>query len=165
LPHSLDEINAMARDEFVRVIGPAFEHSPWIAEKTWDARPFERIEILHRKLCRTMREATEAQQLALICAHPDLVGKAVLTSESTGEQTAAGLMDLNAEEVTLFQQYNVKYKERFGFPFIICARLNKKESMLEAFPRRLKNEAKTELSTALAEIEKIASLRLHDFIV
>lgn len=154
----------MALDEFVRVIGPTFEHSPWIAEKTWSERPFGSIDELHEKLCRTLQEADEAQQLALIRAHPDLVGKAVLTTESTGEQTAAGLMELSPEEVEFFQRHNAAYKKRFGFPFVVCARLIKKETILEAFPRRLQNDAATERNTALSEIEKIASLRLHDLI-
>jgi 2-oxo-4-hydroxy-4-carboxy-5-ureidoimidazoline decarboxylase len=93
-----------------------------------------------------------------------LVGRAVLTAESQGEQAAAGLADLSAEEVALFREHNAAYREKFGFPFIICARLNKKEAILEAFPRRLANDAATEAAAALEEIHKIAALRLHDIL-
>ncbi len=160
----LSEINALSREEFVAVVGPVFEHSPWIAALTWKERPFASIEELHAQLCRTVRDSGQDPQLALLRAHPDLVGRATLTAESTREQTAAGLMNLTAEEVVLFQKYNTEYKDRFGFPFVICARLNKKATMLEAFPKRLDNDDATELATALTEIEKIAELRLRDLL-
>ncbi|MBJ7327080.1 MAG: 2-oxo-4-hydroxy-4-carboxy-5-ureidoimidazoline decarboxylase, partial [Chthoniobacterales bacterium] len=91
-------------------------------------------------------------------------GRAVLTAESQGEQAAAGLDALSAEEVDIFRRSNAAYREKFGFPFIICARLNKKDAILEAFPRRLLNDTATEQKTALDEIHKIAARRLHDIL-
>jgi OHCU decarboxylase len=92
------------------------------------------------------------------------VGRAVLTHESEGEQAAAGLSDLSSEERAAFESYNAEYKARFGFPFVICARLNKKDAILEAFPKRLLNSPEVERQTALAEISKIAWLRLQDLV-
>jgi OHCU decarboxylase len=152
--------------EFVRIVGPVFEHSPWIAEVAWAKRPFASVEKLHSALCQTVREAGEEKQRALIRAHPDLVGRAALdgtlTRESTGEQASAGLNKLSPEEITLFQKQNAAYREKFGFPFVICARLNKKEAILVGFERRLKNSHKQEIQAALEEIFKIAELRLRD---
>ena len=102
------------------------------------------------------------EQLALIRAHPDLVTRAVLTRESEGEQAHAGLDDLSANEARQFQEYNAAYRERFDFPFVICARLNKKEAILRAFPERLENSREKEIEIALGEIYKIAELRLRD---
>jgi 2-oxo-4-hydroxy-4-carboxy-5-ureidoimidazoline decarboxylase len=158
------EINAMTREQFVQVIGPAFELSPWIAERTWMKRPFHDREHLHRELCETLRQASEPEKVALIQAHPDLVGRAVLTAESKSEQAAASLDDLSFEEIALFDKYNRDYRARFGFPFVICARLNKKDAILNAFPKRLNNSREQEVETALAEIEKIAELRLADLV-
>ena len=163
-PIPLAELNAAERAEFIRVIGPVFEHSPWIAARAADRRPFSSIDALHAAMCAIVREAAVEEQLALIRAHPDLVGRIVLTAESKGEQTAAGLTDLSPEEVALFERYNRDYQARFGFPFVICARLNKKGAILAAFPIRLQNPAETERETALAEIYKIARLRLTDLI-
>ena len=115
-------------------------------------------------MCDVVCSASLDEQLALIRAHPDLVGRIVLTAESKGEQAAAGLTDLSAEEVALFDGYNRDYKARFGFPFIICARLNKKDAILTAFPIRLQNSAEAERTAALAEIFKIARLRISDLI-
>jgi 2-oxo-4-hydroxy-4-carboxy-5-ureidoimidazoline decarboxylase len=163
--HLLAQLNEMTAQEFVRIVGPAFEHSPWIAQTVAAQRPFATTDALHAAMCATVRDAAPDQQLALIRAHPDLVGRAVLTAESEGEQCAAGLSDLSAEEVALFDHYNREYKARFDFPFVICARLNKKEAILEAFPRRLQNTAEMECTTALEEIFKIARLRLDALIV
>ena len=99
-------------------------------------------------------------------AHPDLVGKLAregkLTRASTAEQKAAGLTSLSADEVKQFEAYNAQYREKFGFPFVICARENKKGAILKAFPERLQNSAPQEMNTALSEIYKIARLRLID---
>jgi 2-oxo-4-hydroxy-4-carboxy-5-ureidoimidazoline decarboxylase len=160
----LAELNAMDRVEFVRVVGPVFEHSPWVAARTAEARPFGSREELHAALCRTVREAHEDEKLALIRAHPDLVGDALLTNESRAEQKSAGLADLSPQEIERFREFNRRYREKFAFPFIICARLNKKEAILKAFPRRLENSREQEIETALGEIFKIAELRLRDLI-
>ncbi len=165
VPHPLSHVNALSEEDFVRIVGPVFEHSPWIAERAAPQRPFASVDALHAALCEVVRRAGEDEQLALIRAHPDLVGRVVLTAESQGEQTAAGLTNLTPEEVALFNRYNREYKTRFGFPFVICARLNKKDAIRAAFPVRLQNSAEEECATALAEIYKIARIRLSDLIV
>jgi 2-oxo-4-hydroxy-4-carboxy-5-ureidoimidazoline decarboxylase len=161
---NLRELNALSREEFTHLLGPVFEHSPWVAEQTWPRRPFENRDYLHAALCQTVAEADEQSKLALIRAHPDLVGRAVLTKESQTEQANANLDHLSREEIDLFAKYNRQYRDKFGFPFIICARLNKKEAILGAFPGRLENSPAQEKETALEEIYKIAGLRLRDLI-
>ena len=164
MPHTLANLNALPAAEFAATLGGVFEHSPWIAECAAARRPFATLDALHAAICDVVDRSTTADQLALIRAHPDLVGRIVLTAESQGEQAAAGLTGLSPEEVALFDRYNRDYKARFGFPFVICARLNKKDAILAAFPVRLQNSAETERDTALAEIYKIARLRLADLI-
>lgn len=164
----INQINALSPADFMRVVGPVFEHSPWIAEATANQRPFANFDQLHRALCQTVRTAPVAKQLALIQAHPDLVGRAALagtlTTESTQEQASAGLSNLTPAEIALFQKQNAAYREKFGFPFVICARLNKKEAILAGFERRLQNNRAEEIKTALEEIYKIAALRLRDLL-
>ena len=161
---ALSQINGMTPTEFVTVAGPVFEHSPWVAERASVERPFASLYAMHAAMIGVVRRASTEEQIALIRAHPDLVGRAVLTAESQGEQASAGLMDLSLEERDAFDRYNCAYKERFGFPFVICARLNKKDAILEAFPRRLQNAPEQERATALEEISKIARLRLEGLI-
>ena len=165
---TLAALNGLAQTDFVRLVGPVFEHSAWIAEAAWAEQPFASTGQLQAALCRTVKGAGEARQLALIRAHPDLVGRAALagtlTRASTGEQADAGLNQLTPDELTLFRKQNAAYQERFGFPFVICARLNKKAAILAAFERRLQNSRPHEIKTALEEIFKIAELRLRDLI-
>jgi 2-oxo-4-hydroxy-4-carboxy-5-ureidoimidazoline decarboxylase len=167
--HSMAELNALSAGDFVRVIGPVFEGSPWIARQTSGRRPFAGRDDLLAALCDTVRSAPDDKKLALIRAHPDLAGRAApagaLTAESSGEQAAAGLNGLTPEEAALFRGQNEAYRRKFDFPFVICARLNKKEGILEGFARRLQNSRDQEIRAALEEIFKIAGLRLRDLIV
>jgi OHCU decarboxylase len=163
---TLAQLNALDCAAFVRICGPLFEHSPWIAERTSSVRPFRSIDELHGALCRTMYAASLEEQVRLIASHPDLVGRMAregkLTWESTAEQRAAGLNGLSREEISQFDHYNAAYRQKFGFPFVICARENKKDAILAAFPVRLNNTREQEIQTALGEIARIARLRLLD---
>lgn len=165
---TVTEINSLSRDEFVRLIGPVFEQSPWVAEAAWPRRPFASREALHAVLCTTVAGVGVEKQLALIRLHPDLAGKLgaadALTPESSREQAAAGLDRLTSEEIELFKNNNDAYRRKFGFPFVICARLNRKDAMLDGFRARLPNSREQEIQTALQEIFKIAGLRLNDLI-
>lgn len=160
------ELNALDRDAFVAAIGPVFEATPWIAGEAWQRRPFTSRAHLYAALCAILDEASEAQALALIRAHPDLVGRAAragtLTPDSTAEQASAGLDRLSPEEVATFTRLNTAYQNRFGFPFVICVRENRKQGILAGFDARLGHTGEQEIATALAEIKKIARLRLED---
>ena len=164
----LTKLNSAARDEFVLICGPFFEHSPWIAERACVMRPFASRDGLHAALCEVVRRASPDEQVKLIVSHPDLVGRVArggkLTRESTSEQAAAGLTALSDSEIQQFERYNAAYRRKFGFPFVICARENKKDAILEAFPVRLNNSRDKEIDLALEEIFKIARLRLLDAI-
>src|SRR6266536_1166030 len=163
---ALEEINGLDRGGFVAALGPLFEGSPWIAAETWPARPFAGVTDLHDALCRTMRQAPVERQVALIRAHPDRVGRSALagtlTPESAGEQASAGLARLSPDEVATFARLNAAYRDRFGFPFVICARENKKGSILAGFDARLHNSREQEIEIALGEVAKICWHRLID---
>ncbi len=163
---TLSDLNRSDLAGFIDVCGPVFENSTWIAERTWPRRPFPSIEELHRELVATMNAATEKERLDLIAAHPDLVGRmareGTLSPQSSHEQEAAGLTAPSAREIARFEAYNRDYRQKFGFPFVICARENKKEVILAAFPERLAHSRDQEVAAALAEIAKIARLRLRD---
>jgi 2-oxo-4-hydroxy-4-carboxy-5-ureidoimidazoline decarboxylase len=163
---ALKDLNLADEKHFVEVCGPFFELSPWIAQRAWSRRPFASISSLHETMCEVVAASTRDEQLGLIRAHPDLVGRMAregkLTTESTTEQAAAGLNRLTPADAEQFEICNANYRNRFGFPFVICARENRKEAILAAFPIRLMHERDEEIAIALAEIFKIAKLRLHD---
>ena len=163
---TLGEVNALDQDAFVAALGGLFEGSPWIVKESWNARPFASLDALHAALCRVMYDARVQRQVALLRAHPDLVGRAALAGTlspaSTGEQAAAGLDRLTPDEIAAFQRLNREYRERFGFPFVICARENKKDSILAGLAARTGQTRKQEIATALGEVAKICRLRLYD---
>ena len=165
---TIDEINAFDRPAFTRALGGIFENSPWIAGETFERRPFRDASLLHSEMCATLRRAPAERQLDLIRAHPDLAGRLAkaggLTAESAREQAHAGLDRLAPAELAEFGRRNQAYRERFGFPFVICARLNDRGAILQAMEVRLRNSPVEERAAALAEIEKIAWLRLQDLI-
>lgn len=166
MPSPLADLNTCEAARFVEVCGPLYEHSPWVAERAFAQRPFASRAALHEALVGAIAAASPAEQLALIRAHPDLVGKLArageLTAASAGEQAAAGLAALSPEEVATFERYNQAYRDRFGFPFVICARENRKEAILAAFPVRLAHSTDEERAAALTEIGRIGWLRLLD---
>jgi len=163
---ALADVNLLDHEAFVARFGPLFEGSPWIAEAAWARRPFSDEEALHAALVAEMREAPLERRLALIRAHPDLAGRAAvagtLTAESTREQAAAGLDRLSPEEYERFTTLNAHYRERFGFPFVVCVREHTKESILATAAERADHEREEEIDVALEEIAKIARLRLAD---
>jgi len=141
-----------------------FEHSPWVVARAFSAAPFPDKTALHAALMRVVEDATEAEQLALIRAHPELGAREVpLTEASQAEQQGAGLRALSPEEFARFTALNAAYREKFGFPFIICVRLQPgKAAILEAFAKRLENDSDVEKAQALREIGSITWLRLQD---
>jgi 2-oxo-4-hydroxy-4-carboxy-5-ureidoimidazoline decarboxylase len=165
---TLQEINALDQDDFVKALDVLFEGLPWVVAQAWHARPFTSLEHLHQTLYAVMYKAPVEQQVALLWAHPDLVGRAALagtlTPASTSEQAAAGLDQLSPEEIITFSRLNQAYRDRFGFPFVICARENKKDSILAGFDARLHNSREQEIEIALGEVAKICWLRLCDLV-
>src|SRR6516165_932447 len=99
---TLDELNRMDERAFVAALGGIYEHSPWVAAGAAVRRPFASIDALATSMAAVVADAGEARQLALIRAHPELAGKAMvrreLTAESTGEQSHAGLTDCSPAE-------------------------------------------------------------------
>jgi OHCU decarboxylase len=156
------------RDAFVTRFGGVFEGSPWIADAAWDRGPYADGPALHAAMVAILAGAPRDARLALIRAHPDLAGKAAiagaLTPESTREQAAAGLDRLTAEQHARLLELTAAYRERFGFPFVVCAREHTPDSIIATAAERLAHDPDAEERTALVEIAKIAALRLADLV-
>ena len=161
---ALGSLNAADETAFVAALGEVYEHAPWVAQAVWRQRPFATLAALHAAMMAAVRATPAEQRLALIKGHPDLAGKAAragaMTADSQAEQASAGLERLSEAEFTQFHRLNGAYREKFGIPFIICARRHSKDSILKQFERRLQNSMAEETETALGEIFCIAALRL-----
>ncbi len=166
--HSLSDLNAASATDFVAALANVFEHSPWIAERAALRRPFSGINPLFEAMKETIERATPELRLALIKAHPDLADKtqraAGLTAESNTEQNSAGLDRLSDAEYDAFERVNQAYRAKFGIPYIVCVRRHTKDSILRDFEQRLPNDAGTEMLRSIAEVCRIAALRLDQVV-
>lgn len=165
VPLSLAELNRMDAAGFTAALGGIFEHSPWVAERAAARRPFTSLDSLHGALVQAMWAASDSEKLALLRAHPELAGKeaaaGTLTAHSTSEQDSVGLTRLTPDEAGRIGALNAAYRGRHGFPFIIAVKLRTKRQIFAAFEQRLANPQADEFATALAEVGKIARLRLE----
>jgi len=171
MPLTLDQLNAAPLKEALQMLDGLYEHSPWVAERALANRPFASLAQLKHAMTRVLEEAGIEAQLALIRAHPELAGKAMvgqtLTAESTNEQTRAGLTNCTPEEFALIQRLNADYNARFGFPFILAVRGPRgtglsKAQIIEAFERRVHGHPDFERHECLRNIHRIAEIRLND---
>ncbi len=171
MPLTLEQLNAADRATFTAALDGIYEHSPWIAERAWAMRPFATLAQLRQALVQVVRDAGVEPQLALIRAHPELAGKAMLsqnlTAESTNEQGKAGLTDCTPTEFATIQRLNAEYNARFGFPFILAVRGPRgagltKAQIIATFERRSHHHPDFERAECLRNIHRIAEIRLDD---
>lgn len=162
---TLIELNSAPPARALGALAPVFEGSPWIAERAlWD-RPFATADALFAALQRAVLSASQAEQLALVRAHPELAGREAIegrvTAESRGEQGRLGFTALPRHEFERMAELNRAYRERFGFPCIVALREHAtRQSVMDTMARRLANDPARELETALAQVFSIARGRL-----
>lgn len=161
----LQQLNALAVDDFVAALGGIFEHSPWVTAKVCAARPFANIDALHAAMIEAVRSSPLHRRLDLLRAHPELAGRLAragdLTDDSLAEQASTGLNRLNAAQFQRFDELNRAYREKFGFPFIIAVKEHNKEGIVQSFESRLDNTLDTEIENALGQVFRITRLRLE----
>lgn len=159
----------MDRDSFVHRFGGIYEHSPFLAERVWDAEMgavHDSAAGLAGRMAQIFRAASEAERLDVLRAHPDLAGKLAqarrLSADSSAEQAGAGLDALTDPERAEFTRLNEAYMSKHGFPFIIAVRDHDKAGILAAMQARVDNDTETERATAEAQVVRIATLRLQE---
>jgi uric acid transporter len=186
---SLSQVNHLSQNEFVEKFARLFQDGDWIAEYAWQKRPFQSLYELRRAFQEAVFNAPPERQLELIRSYPDL-GRMIrqgqtssssepsynayeimqipveglLGPESLRDQSSAGLDRLSPEDYESFSRLNKAYRDKFGFPLVVCVRENTKETILASGKDRLENSPAQERATALIEIAKIANLRLQDLI-
>ena len=162
VPLTIAEINALDLAAFVARFGGIYEHSPWVAEKAWQARPFADREALERAMWHVVRQADREQQLGLLREHPPLGTRLALSDYSRQEQSRAGLADLSALERSELEELNRTYEQKFGFPYIYAVRNANLRAILESCRNRIGADAETELAESLRQVSRIAGFRLAD---
>jgi 2-oxo-4-hydroxy-4-carboxy-5-ureidoimidazoline decarboxylase len=161
---TLDRLNASDREAFVSALGGVFDGSPWIAERAWLRRPFEKVDGLFRAMIAEIDGARREEQLALLRAHPDLGSRMRMSAASALEQSGAGLTELSAVDGARLEQLNSAYREKFGFPFLLAVKDSSPADILAALERRLERTVDSELDEALHQVHRIGWFRLQELV-
>lgn len=159
---TFDEINQVDESQFVDELGNIYEESPWVAEQVASDRPFETVDALQTAMQDAVDSASREQKLELLGAHPDLGDQTGITDASQQEQASAGLDQLTPEQYDAFERLNERYREKFGFPFIMAVKGASPSEIRDAMEFRVEQSEEAEFQTALAEVHTIASLRLDE---
>lgn len=157
--------SSMSRENFLRVYGSVYEHSPWVAETVYDDRDVgivDTVWTLYSAMRMAVDMADRGMQLSLMRAHPELAVKTPdMAAASVSEQSSAGLDQCSSEELAAFKRLNHEYREKFGFPFIVAVKGMTRGEILQVFNQRLQNDYETEFQNALQQIHKIARFRIE----
>ena len=161
---SIDKVNNLRKSDFISIFGNVFEKNQWIAEKTYNSKPYKNFEELFSKIMEIFEHSEKERHLEILNAHPDLAVEKKLTEDSKNEQKNASLNQCTDEEIVEFKKLNEKYKKKFGFPFIIAVKGKNKEEILNSFRQRITNNINLEFEEAKKQVKKIASFRLGEII-
>ncbi|XP_056594453.1 2-oxo-4-hydroxy-4-carboxy-5-ureidoimidazoline decarboxylase [Triplophysa dalaica] len=164
----INVVNSLTYEDFVKIFGSLVEKCPLISAAVWSRRPFKDLADFETHITEFIHNLPDSGKEGILRCHPDLAGRdlqsGTLTRESQEEQSQAGMDTLDSAEISHMYRLNAQYKERFGFPFVICARLNKKAEILHQLSERLTNDRAAEREGAIEEVKKICSLRLRNIV-
>jgi len=162
--NSIAKVNLLSENDFVDIFGNVFEKTNWIANKSFNLKPYKDFNQLISTIINIYENSSKEDCLNIFNAHPDLVVEKKLTEDSRKEQKDANLNRCNDEEFSDFQNLNYEYKKKFGFPFIIAVKGMNKNEILTNFKKRVKNEINLEFEEAKIQVKKIATFRLNEII-
>ena len=161
---NIDKVNNLRKSDFISIFGNIFEKTQWIAEKTYNSKPYKNFEELFSEMMEIFENSKKERHLEILNAHPDLAVEKKLTEDSKNEQKNASLNQCTDEEFIEFKKLNEEYKKKFGFPFIIAVKGKNKEEILNSFRQRITNNINLEFEEAKKQVKKIASFRLSEII-
>ena len=160
-----NKIDKLSKSEFTEVFGNIFENAAWIAEKLYEQKPFKNFQELSEKIISIFENCDQQNKFKILNSHPDLADKtkiSSLTPDSNKEQVNAKLDQCTKDEYNEFKNLNLKYKNKFGFPFIIAVKEKNKLEILDSFKKRIILSKETEFNEAIKQVKKIASFRLDE---
>uniref|UniRef100_A0A8C7WUA8 2-oxo-4-hydroxy-4-carboxy-5-ureidoimidazoline decarboxylase n=1 Tax=Oryzias sinensis TaxID=183150 RepID=A0A8C7WUA8_9TELE len=162
-------VNVLSYEDFVEVFGNVVEKCPLIPAAVWSCRPFVSVKAFEAAINEFIDALPESGKEGILRCHPDLAGRdlksGTLTRESLEEQAVAGMDALSSSEAARMARLNEEYKKRFGFPFVICARMNEKAAILQQLSERCQNERIVERARGIEEVKKICRLRIHTLLL
>jgi len=162
--NSIDKVNKLSKSDFISIFGNVFEKTEWIAQKSYDLKPYKNFEELFSKMMEVFENIEKEKHLEILNAHPNLAVEKKLTRDSKNEQKNASLNQCTEKEFLEFKKLNEEYKKKFGFPFIIAVKGKNKEEILNSFRQRITNNINLEFEEAKKQVKKIVSFRLGEII-
>ena len=162
--NSIDKVNKLNKSDFISIFGNVFEKTEWIAQKSYDSKPYKNFEELFSKMVEIFENSNKESHIKILNAHPDLAIGKRLTEDSKNEQQNASLNQCTNEEFLEFKKLNEEYKKKFGFPFITAVKGKNKEEILNSFRQRITNNINFEFEEAKKQVKKIANFRLSEII-
>ena len=162
--NSIDKVNKLSKSDFISIFGNVFEKTEWIAQKSYDLKPYKNFEELFSKMMEVFENIKKEKHLEILNAHPNLAVEKKLTRDSKNEQKNASLNQCTEKEFLEFKKLNEEYKKKFGFPFIIAVKGKNKEEILNSFRQRITNNINLEFIEAKKQVKKIAIFRLSEII-
>ena len=162
--NSIDKVNKLSKSDFISTFGNVFEKTEWIAQKSYDLKPYKNFEELFSKMMEIFENTNKENHIKILNTHPDLAVERKLTDDSKNEQKNASLNQCTEKEFLEFKKLNEEYKKKFGFPFIIAVKGKNKEEILNSFRQRIANNINLEFIEAKKQVKKIASFRLSEII-
>jgi len=162
--NSIDKVNKLSKSDFISIFGNVFEKTEWIAQKSYDLKPYKNFEELFSKMMEVFENIEKEKHLEILNAHPNLAVEKKLTRDSKNEQKNASLNQCTEKEFLEFKKLNEEYKKKFGFPFIIAVKGKNKEEILNSFRQRITNNINLEFTEAKKQVKKIAIFRLSEII-
>ena len=162
--NSIDQINELTKNDFIDIFGNVFEKTYWIANKTFNSKPFKSFDELLSIIMQNYENSSKEECLKIFNEHPELAVEKKLTENSQNEQNSVSLNHCSSEEFNEFKNLNIEYRKKFGFPFIIAVKGKNKNEILNNFRERIKNETSKEFNEAKKQVKRIASFRLSEII-
>ena len=162
--NSIDQVNKLSKSDFISIFGNVFEKTEWIAQKSYDLKPYKNFEELFSKMMEVFENIEKEKHLEILNAHPNLAVEKKLTRDSKNEQKNASLNQCTEKEFLEFKKLNEEYKKKFGFPFIVAVKGKNKEEILNSFRQRITNNINLEFEEAKEQVKKIANFRLSEII-
>lgn len=165
MPRSLADLNKADREDFLSHVGDVVENSPWVVESLVEQRPFADVSELCRSIEGILRALPPDQKISLFRAHPELAGReaseGTLAADSQDEQARLGLLSLSPDQHGRLASLNRKYREKFGFPFIVAlARQADLDAVFDLLERRVAAAPEDEMDAAVGEIVEVIKHRI-----
>ena len=161
---TIDNINDLNKSDFLSIFGNVFEKTESVALEAFGLKPFRDFEDIIYKMLNIYEKYGKDKIFEILNLHPELAVAKKLTSESESEQASAKLNECSSDEYEEFKNLNLKYKEKFNFPFIIAVKGKDKNEILNNFRQRISNDVEDEFLEAKKQVKKIATFRLNEII-